>query len=170
MGFRPQQPKIEDKQKTCMIKRGILNIKIAGKIKKPRKTQKQGWLVQSTLDQYVANKVGNPKKNRSKLNSIVDSTQTTLDRFISRIKVSESWVSDFAIYLGLLICSNKIIITRMTEENGLLGFLQKKSLFQSDHAKKSKKRQTSRANNDSPTSRNNSNDIVEKPLSLARNQ
>lgn len=90
MGFRPQQPKIEDKQKTCMIKRGILNIKIAGKIKKPRKTQKQGWLVQSTLDQYVANKVGNPKKNRSKLNSIVDSTQTTLDRFISRIKVSES--------------------------------------------------------------------------------
>lgn len=40
MGFRLHLPKIEEKQRTCMIKKGILNIKIAGKIKKGKKGQR----------------------------------------------------------------------------------------------------------------------------------
>lgn len=50
----------------------------------------------------------------------------------------------------------------MAEEKGLLGFLQKKSLFHNDHGKNVKKRQTSRVDNDqgSIASRNKYIDIV----------
>lgn len=72
-----------------MLKKGILNIKINGNFKKSKQVYKnRGLSIQNTLDQYVTKPACKPRKTRSKLKTFIDSDQTTLDRFISKLKIT----------------------------------------------------------------------------------